>query len=183
MATKKKPKKIKVDYRSEEQNEVLKFVKILGVLIILVLVVYFFTRVFVSKDLFNKKEEDAPIAGEVNYSLVPLIGNMLNKSDEEYYVFIYSSEDLIASYYRSIANLYSRNEKPLPIYTADLENELNKKYIAEDKSNLNVTKETINNFRVKDVALLKIKNGRITKTLEKEEEIAKELKYVKDTTK
>ncbi len=181
MTKKKNTKRIKKEnYLSEEQNEAVRFIKILLIIIIGVVIVYFFTRAFVTKDLFNKKtEEKNPVAGEIDYSMT-LIGNMLNKPEDEYYVIIYSSEDTLANYYNNLVTRYNKNKKPLAVYTADLANELNKNFVSSEASNLNA--KDINDFRVKDLALLKIKKGKIVKTFDTEEKIVKELKYEKDAT-
>ena len=70
MTNKKNSKRIKMDkYETEEQVELKQFIKILVVLIILVVGVYFLTRAFVTKDLFNKKEESSETTkGTINYS-------------------------------------------------------------------------------------------------------------------
>lgn len=179
MAKKNKVKKVNNTYHSEEQTEIFRFIIILVVLILLVIVVYFFTRAFVTKDLFNKDEEKVT-AGAINYN-VATIGTMLNRPESEYFVMIYNSENENASYYNSVVSKYKQNEKPLPVYFIDLNNELNKKYYDKDHSNLNTG--NLDNFRVSDVALLRVKNSKVIKALEKEEEIAKELAYTKDTKK
>lgn len=176
MAEKKKTKRIKAEkYQTEEQEEVMRFIKILIILIVIVLGVYFLTRIFVTKDLFNKdKEEDKVTAGSINYNTT-IIGAMLNRPEEEYYVIMYDSEDLNNVYYSGIASNYSKNEDALKVYTIDLKNELNKKYITDNQEQVNVNTENLDSFKVKDVALLKISNKKIVKSFITEEEITKEL--------
>jgi len=177
MPKKKDNKRIKMEkYLTDEQNELVRFVRILLIIIILVLAVYFLTRAFVTKDLF-KEETKETVPGEIDYSMT-LIGNMLNKPEDEYYVIMYSSEDIEANYYNNIVNRYSKNKEHLVVYTSDLANELNKSFIGED----NLNPKELTDFRVKDLALIKVKKGKISKSFTTVEEIVEELKYVKDAT-
>ena len=81
MTDKRGIKRIKKEkYQTEEQLEVVRFVKILVVVLIIVLGVYFFTRIFVTKDLLNDtKVPKETIAGQINYEITN-IGSMLNKN-------------------------------------------------------------------------------------------------------
>lgn len=176
MTKKSKTKRIKTEkHQTEEQNEIIRFVRILVIIIILVLGVYLFTRIFVTKDLFNKdKEPDTVTPGTINYN-VTNIGSMFNKNEKEYYVMLYNSKDVNAVYYSGLITTYQRNEDAIKIYFADLNNELNKKYVSEENENVNTSDLTT--FKVGDLALLKIKEGQISKSLTSEEDIASELAY------
>lgn len=183
MTNKKNSKRIKMDkYETEEQIELKQFIKILIILIVLVVGVYFLTRIFVTKDLFNKKEETSETTkGTINYSTT-LIGNMFNKEDKEYYVLMYDTEDLQAAYYSGFMSNYKKNEKPLNVYFANLSNPLNKKYVVDNIESVNVNTTNFEEFKVKDIALIKISEGKITKSLTDVEEIAKELENKKSDT-
>lgn len=177
MTKKEKTKKIKTEkYRSEEQTEMIRFVRILIIVIILILGIYFFTRIFVTKDLLNNEEEEKEILeGTVNYNLT-MIGSLFNKPESEYYVMIYNTENLRSIYYSGLMTNYARNENALKVYFADLDKELNQKFYDPENTNLDVT--DISDLRVGDLTLLKIKDGRITDALTTEEDIANELKYI-----
>lgn len=179
MAKKIATKRIKSEkYQTEEQAEIMRFVKILIIVLILILGVYLFTRIFVTKDLFNeKKENDTVISGEIDYSKT-IIGSMLNKPEDEYYVLIYDKEDIKSVYYGGLITTYARNENALKVYYADLSNELNKKYVTTSDKEVNTT--SLENFKVKNLALIKIKDGKITSSSTNEDDIAEELKYVKE---
>ncbi len=180
MAKKVKTKRIKREsLRTEEQTEIIRFVWILGILIILILGVYFFTRIFVTKDLTKKdNNESTVVPGEIDYNIT-LIGAMFTKPEKEYFVIMYDSKDINAVYYSGLASAYGRNSKALKVYTADLNNELNKKYVNKDEVNVNTS--DLNSFKVGNLALLKIKEGKVEKAYTSESEIAKVLEYVKDT--
>jgi len=181
MTNKKSNKRIKMEkYETEEQIELKQFIKILVVLIVLVIGVYLLTRIFVTKDLFNKKDETKEtIKGSINYATT-LIGNMFNKEDKEYYVLMYNTDDIEAAYYSGFISNYSRNTDALKIYFANLNNPLNQKYVTNDESKINVKTTNFDEFRVGKIALLKISDGRIEKTLIDADEIAKELESKKD---
>lgn len=183
MANKKNSKRIKMDkYETEEQIELKQFIKILIILIVLVVGVYFLTRIFVTKDLFNKNEENSTTTeGTINYNTT-LIGNMFNKEDKEYYVLMYDTEDLQAAYYSGFISNYKKNEKPLNIYFANLSNPLNKKYVVENDDEVNINTTNFEEFKIGKIGLLKITDGKISKAITNIDEIAKELEYKKSDT-
>lgn len=167
-------------YYSDDQVEVIKFIKILIVIVIIILGVYFFTRIFVSKDLFNDKNDSTNvIPGSINYDTT-IIGAMLNKPEDEYYVFLFDMKDPNAVFYSGLITSYKRNEKALRVYVVDLNNELNKKFVKDD-NNLNTSE--IEEFAVKDFALLKISKGKIVEALSDIDKISTKLSYIKDAKK
>ena len=171
---KEKRKKVKQEkYRTEEQMEMIRFIRILLIIVVLILGIYFLTKAFFTEASTNNENEI--VEGTINYDKT-LIGSSLNKPEKEYYVLIYSSENLRAAYYSGIASKYLQNKEHLKVYYADLNNELNKDFY--DKENVNLNGSDISSLKVGDVALIKVKNGKITKTFGTEDEIAKELKYV-----
>ncbi len=176
MTKKGKNKKVKLEkYRSEEQIEIIRFIRILIVVIILIIGIYLFTRLFVTKDLLNNSTNESEInEGSINYN-VTNIGSLLNKPENEYYVMIYNTENLRSVYYSGLLTNYERNEDALKVYFADLNKELNKKFYDSE----NASKEFINisDFKVGDLTLIKIKNGKVDRILTNEEEISIELKY------
>lgn len=187
MAKNNNAKRIKKEkYHTEEEMEMTQFIKILVVLVILVLGVYFFTRIFVTKDLFGKDDSSSVTTkGEYNYNAT-LIGNMFNRPEKDYYVMIYDTENINAVYYSGLISNYSNGtnkDKALPIYFADLNNGLNKKYVTEDKNLVNVNTTDFDKFKVGELALIKVSNGKIAKSLTNEDEIAKELDNKQESNK
>ena len=172
MTDKNKVKKIKEKkYRTEEQEEIIRFVKILLIVVIFLVAIYFLTRIFVKKDLGNTNEETT--VTEISYSKM-VFGTMLNRPNDEYYVFAFSSEDNKANYYSALASNYSNQEESLYIYYIDLEDSMNKEFIAEDgKTNPNA--KTVSDLKVGDLTLIKVKDGEIVKYLEDLEKIKSEL--------
>ncbi len=170
---KSKVKKIKLEkYRSEEQMEVIRFIRILVIVVVLIIGIYFFTKLFVvDKEL----KEESPIAGTINYSIT-MIGSMLIKPEEEYYVMIYNTKNLRSVYYSGLMSNYEQNENHLKIYFADLDKEFNQKFY--DPENINLDIEQISDLKVGDLTLIKVKDGAIDETFTDEEEVASELAYI-----
>ena len=161
------------DIKTEDQMEIRRFLIILGIIIVLVIGVYFFTRIFVTKDLKNNTEEQVT-EGKIDYNKT-LIGSMLTKNDKDYYVFIYDNEDINAIYYNALMTSYSRNTDALKVYIADLKNELNKNYYTENESEVSI--QDFEHLKIKDFALVKITNNKVNKIITNLSEIETELAY------
>ena len=156
-------------FYTEEQKEIRSFVKILSVILIIFIGLYIFGSI---KGDTKRKIERTNNAGQINYDSL-IIGTILSKADKEYYVLVFDSEDLNNSYITNLAANYKSGTNALPIYTADLSLEFNKKYIADES---NYDKEDVANLRFKTTTLLKITDGKIIKFIEDEDDIIKELK-------
>ncbi len=164
---------MKRKYVTEEQKEIKKFIYVLLGVILIVIGIYFFTKAFVTKDLF--KDTDIPYqTGSVNDSVL-IVGTLLNRPEKEYYVIAYSSTDTNMAYYNSMMSKYMEEEDAQKIYFLDLDNALNKEYVAEEESNASKTFTKIEDLKLGNLTLLKIKNGKVNKMLLGEEEIKKEL--------
>lgn len=157
--------------KSEDQESIARFIKILIGVVICVIVVYFITNVFVKKDSTDMNEE-TPVT-EISYSKM-VFGTMLNRPYKEYYVFAYSSEDTKAYYYSVLGESYMNNEDSLYIYYVDLEDSMNSDYVSKDGTT-NPEAKTVEDLKVGDLTLIKVKNGKISKYLENLEDIKKEL--------
>lgn len=177
MAKKEKVKKIKEEkYRSEEQTEMIRFIRILVIVVILILGIYLFTRIFITKDLFNDEtEEREVIAGEINYNIT-MIGSLLEHPEDEYYVMIYNTENLRSIYYSGLMTNYARNEDALKVYFADLNKGFNQKFYDPENTELDVT--NISDLKVGDLTLIRVRDGEIAEVWNNEEDIANELAYI-----
>lgn len=172
-----KQKRIKKEtYRSEDQTEAIRLVWILVIIIVFVIGIYLFTRLFVTKDLFKKDEDnDVVTPGEINYQNV-IIGTMLSKPEDEYFVMIMDNSLPNSVYYTGLINNYSRNTDALNVYYADLKSELNKNYIGTE----NNISDNLENFKVSKNTLIRVKNGKIANSYTTDEELEKVLKYVEE---
>lgn len=168
---------MKNKYATEEQKEVKKFICLLLGLILIIVGVYFFTRAFVTKDLKDSGTESTYTEGVINSDIV-IAGTMLNRSEKEYYVVAFSSEDTNLSYYNTIITNYVGEEESLKVYHLDTNNALNQKYVATDEDAS--TKFTnLEELKLGKFTLLKIKDGKVTKFITDIEKAKKELSVEK----
>ncbi len=164
----------KQKYETEEQKEVKKFLVVLLGLVLILIGIYFFTRAFVTKDLSKTNEDTTYQEGKINYS-VAIVGTMLSRSSKEYYVFAFKESDSKKADYQKYMLNYRNQAKSLPIYTVDLDNELNKSYVAGEEETPSKSFEGLENLKFGRITVLKIKNGKVEKFITKEKEIKKEL--------
>lgn len=168
---KKDKTKNKVNFKTEEQKEIMKFLILLVVIVVCVVGVYFFTRAFVTKDLKeDKTEETTPAA--INYN-VTIVGSLLNRPYDEYYVLAYDSESVSINKYQGVYSTYTNKEKAIKMYYIDLGNALNSSYYSEDETNPNA--QSIDELKLGDFTLIKVKNGKIVKYIEDFDSVKKEL--------
>lgn len=160
---KEKDKKVKVKYNTAEQEEILKFLIVIVLVMIAVGAIYVATRIFVTKDFFKTETKTNEVAPDVdiNYS-VAIMGQIFNRPYDEYYVAIYDSKNDDYSYdMSSLVRNYNAKEKHLHIYTVDLSNKLNDGYYDPEKVNVNA--KSLSEMKVGDITLLKIRKGKVNK--------------------
>ena len=162
----KKPEVIK--YVNEDTNQMKKFVFILIGVAIIALLLYFLTAKFLVKDAFQENNtENTSVT--ISYDTVK-VGSVFNRPYDEYYVYAYDTTSNKANYYSTFTSKYTGE---LKIYTLDLSNEINKKYVSE-KGNANATKPE--ELQLVEPTLIHIKNGSIAGYYEGVETIEKVLK-------
>lgn len=170
-----KETKKKISYKTEEQKEITRLIIIIVVVAILVLGAYFLTRAFVTKDLFTHKTnaEEVVQPGTVSYD-VAIVGTMLNRPESEYYVVIYDTNNVdYAPEMLNTITSYKSKKNHLQVYTVDLSNNFNVSFY--DAENVNLEAENVADMRFGDLTLLKVKNGKITKSITDLTKIKKEL--------
>lgn len=166
-------KKIKIEkVKSEEQTQIEKLLIIIGIILVFTLIVYVFTKVVVKKELNNSSNEVT--AGIINYDKL-IVGNMLNQNYEEYYVFVYNGKDNDAIYYGSIIDSYVAQKGAKKAYWIDLDNELNKKFISDNKEEINKKPKNLSDLKFGKYTLLKVKNQKIEKYIDNLDAAKKEL--------
>ena len=160
----------KTKYQTEEQKELIKFLIILGVVVVLIVGVYFLSKAFTKEEAKEYEYQ----AGVVGTSQV-IVGTMLSRKDTEYYVLAYDSSSDYANSYSIYASYYTNEQKnALKVYYLDLSSAMNKNYYVTEGSNPKATK--MSELKMKDGTLIRVKNGKITKYVEGIENISKELK-------
>lgn len=133
-------------------------VKTFGIISLLIGFLYLGSVLFINKNS-SSNNDDEETSGYIQYDEI-VAGDIFNKTDSIYYVLIYdfNSQDVDAINY-----LLNSSGLSYVIYRVDLSNKFNS-FIYSDVSNLNTT--NINNFKVKETTLIKIKNGNLIDTAE-----------------
>jgi hypothetical protein len=164
----------KVTYRTSEQDEMIKFVIVILVVLLCVGGVYLFTRAFITKDLFKEETNTNEVVkeGTVNYD-VAIMGQLLNRPYKQYYAVIYDSTGEFAYDMSSLVSSYAALKDHKHVYTIDLANELNKNYY--DVENVNTKATKVSEMKVGDITLVKVKNGKIEKYIVDYAKMQKEL--------
>ena len=159
--------------QNEETKTMKQFLITLIIVIIGVVGIYLLTKYVVKKDNATNNSSKTE---EKNYidPNTAIVGTMLNKSSDAYYVIIYDKTKDNATTYYSLVSTYKAKDKALKVYTVDLSNSLNKKYIATDnKTNPKAT--NLEDLKFGEVTLLKVKHNKITEAYETTDAIKKAL--------
>ena len=172
--TKNKKVSNKVTYRTSEQDEMIKFVIVILVVLLCVGGVYIFTRAFITKDLFKDETKTNEVVkeGTVNYD-VAIMGQLLNRPYKQYYAVIYDSTGEYAYDMATLVSSYTKLKEHKHVYTIDLANELNKAYY--DVENVSAKATKVSEMKVGDITLVKVKNGKIEKYIVDYAKMQKEL--------
>ena len=164
-----KAKKIKQEnFKSEDEQEISRFIKILLIVVVFILGIYFFTSIVVKKEYDINKDLTE---GQISSNNI-IVGSILNRPHIEYYVIVYNSNSSKAVIYETLLGLYESKEDSLRIYTVDLNNQLNKRF---ESTKYNPTATKIDEFKFGEITLLKIKDKSINKYVEDLEKIKSEL--------
>jgi len=166
--------KKKMTYKTEEQNEMIKFFVVLLVVVGIIVGVYLISKVLIKEEVSDITYQ----TGTVNTNVV-IVGTMLTAPEKEYYVLAYDTEGNDANAYTTYAGYYKNSqENAIKIYFLDLQNGMNKDYFVKENSNPKATK--IKDLKIKDGTLIKIQNGHIAKYIEGLDNIKNELKVTKE---
>lgn len=152
--------------KNNDTAQIIKFGKILGVVLILFGLIYLLTEVLVKKD-------DSNTTDTTSYNEI-IVGTSLTREEDKYYVLFYDPSSNIANYFDSWQTSYIEAKKTTKLYYVDLSKALNKKFVVTTNSNPNA--KVVSDLRIKNGTLITVTNGQITSYLENTEEIYKLLK-------
>ena len=159
-----------------ETKTVKQFIIILVIVVIFAGIIYLFTNKVVNKDNSNNNSNNNSSSNTTYIDpTIAIVGTMLNKGTDEYYVLIYDATTEEASSYARLITQYKTGKNIKATYTVDLSNPLNSKYVATNDET-NPTAIDLNDLRFGKITLLKVKNGKITNAYESVDAIKKELK-------
>lgn len=168
----KKNNKVKINVTSDNENELVSFIKILLVLVVVFAVVYGLIALLKKSGIlmegYTKPElEEATI----NYEYI-LAGSVFEMPDSEYYVVFDDFTGERNEYVYGVLYTYSQKESKLPIYKVDMNNGMNSIY-KNNESNKKVQKSS--DLGINGVTLIKVKNGKNILYIEGSENIDNEL--------
>ena len=137
------------------------FVIIVAVILVLFIVLYLLTSIFVTKDFGTNKKNNSSDNKETTITNKILAGDSLRQVEELYYVYYYDStnEDKEVS---SIVS--SLNDK---VYRVDLHDDFNSNFVGEPSGAVS----DISSLKVSDPTVIKVESEKITNFYNGKEEI------------
>ena len=157
---------MKRDYLNSKKglpSEVKKTIIIILVAVILLVGMYFLTTLILSKDV----EEEKITENNIQYDEI-LAGESFNQNEDEYYVIYYDSTNKYSTV-SSLISSYQLKGGDIKLYSVDLSNGMNKKYITDG----DIVTSDASSLRVKENTLLKFEDGKVTETITDLSEIMK----------
>lgn len=127
------------------------------------LVAIFFIFYFITTIVVKPNKNNATDNTRVDFDSTKIIlSHLLDRKEEEYFVIAYKSDKLPSEVnyqelYNTYINKYKTKEGALSFYNVDLNDAFNKNFISE---NINIT-DDMNELKLNDEVLFKIKNGKI----------------------
>ena len=144
---------------------------ILGV--ICVFCVFYLLTLFV----LNKDDNTTKTDEEVEISLdTTIVGRSLSMPEDKYYVLYYDAKDETVSeeYSSTITNyIYSTSEDHVKLYTVDMSDALNKKYVSDEYKPM---PEKVSDIAIKGTTLMVIEKGKVVEYTEDKTRIEELLK-------
>ncbi len=145
---KKKNNKKKIDEINTSFN-MKKSIKIIIITLVLLFGFYLLTIV-----ILNTKSKSIDYNSSIRYDKI-LAGTTFNQNSSDYLVFFYDTKDSNSGNYAELVSKYKGKDNHLDIYTVDLNEGLNRKYI-NDKSNENVNSSK--DLKINGATLIHIKD-------------------------
>ena len=144
---------------------------VLGV--ICVFCIFYLVTVFV----LNKDDNTTKTDEEVEISLdTTIVGRSLSMPEDKYYVLYYDAKDETVSeeYSSTITNyIYSTSEDHVKLYTVDMSDALNKKYVSDESKPM---PEKVSDIAIKGTTLMVIEKGKVVEYTEDKTRIEELLK-------
>lgn len=158
----------------QNENELYKLLKIVLILVVCFGILYGITY-FVTKNQNNTNGDGSSqdkIAA-IQYDKI-LVGMLLTQKRDHYYVLLDKTDDQYYGLYQSYLSTYGNKDNALKVYTIDMNDPFNKDYWKEE-SNVDVDADEITEFKVKEVTLVEVENGRIINYYEGRDNVKNQL--------
>ena len=143
-----KPQLVNQDNSYNPKNVVI----IISIIVVVLVGFYFITTI-----VLNNKKIDEPVVESVIQTENIIFGQLLNRSQNEYYVLAYKEDGKFNDIYNNYLKKYREKENDFNVYKINLSDDFNKKFL---KDNTNIT-DKIEELTISDETLFKIKDGKI----------------------
>ena len=157
-------------YTSETEMGI-NYIKIILIILVIVCVFSLITSFVTNKK--NNKTNSNEVT--IQYKEI-MAGNILNVSNDEYYVLLEFENDNYNTLYETYLTNYASKEKALPYYKVDMSKGFNKSYISTDKPNLDT--DISSELKFTETTLLKIKSKKIVEKYYTNDAIIKALEQL-----
>lgn len=151
-----------------KSNELGNFIKMIIIVVVIFLAFYLIT-IFTTKNKENEYTPKTPTPAVIQYEEI-ILGEIYNQKENEYYVMISDKEDPYMKLFSNLITKYKSKDNALVVYTADIKNAFNKKYISD------VSSFETENLKVKETVMIKIKDKQIIEHYEGDTNILNALK-------
>ncbi len=148
-------------------NEMSKAIKCILVVAILFAVMYGITVLILKNSPYEYTKED--VKTSIQYDEI-LAGTSFQKKDSEYFVLFYHADS--DNQYMNMLSDYQAKESHLPIYYVDLDNKMNLSVISSES---NREASNASELKIKDVTLIRFKDGKIEEYIEDASKISEAL--------
>lgn len=150
--------------KTNEENQLKVLLKIVGLLVFIIAVIYIISGVFITKEIkwFNNLSNGSNNNSNSNVSSSILASSIFKQSEEEYYVYFYDFNDENSTISNQIKTKLSNSK----IYRVDTSSALNSNYVGEES---NKDAKNLEQLKVKAPTLIKIVDDSITEYYEGDE--------------
>lgn len=152
-----------------QQSEIKNLIIIVLIIVAIFFIFYGITAII---DPGNKPKNPEIVEETIQYNEI-MVGQILNRSDKNYYVLVINNENEYNGLYESYLDMYVSKNKDGKYYTVDLDNAFNQKYRGESTL---LKGNDVSLFKFSDTTLIKIKNQKIDKVYAEKDEIVTALK-------
>jgi hypothetical protein len=131
---------------------------------------FYLLTLYITNKNSDKKDDNEEKVVNISYDTI-MLGRSLSMSDGEYLVIYYdkSNED-INSTYSSLVSTYKTKDEHLTIYTVDMSNGFNKKYVTDGESNKNP--ESVDAMSINGPTLIKVNENKVVEYIEGQDAIS-----------
>lgn len=166
----KRNKKIGDDFIPEKtaESEINRLIRIAFIVVFIFIALYLIIGIFITKEIVLPRGGDKSTESEITTDTSNILANsVFDKKDKEYYVYFYDFKNEN----KDIADIVNNKLSSSKVYNVDTAEVLNKNYVVNDNSNKNAKK--LEDLKVKENTIIKIKDKEIVGYYEGLEEIKK----------